>query len=83
MVSPGCSKSHNSISIDQFADSPPPEFWTHKLFAVLLASKQNLELKYKGDGPVAEGDLPKKAPVLKLLAIIDDIHLAHLLHQES
>lgn len=74
-----CAKIHGSVIVDPFADNPPPEVWAHKLFASLLAGKQLLEARYGSSGTASE----KKVTYDKVIAILDDIHLAHLLHQDQ
>jgi len=76
----GCAKSHCTIAVDQFADNPAPEIWAHKLFAILLSGKPKLEAKYPNLGGT---DKAKAGELGKLYHVLDDINLAHLLHQDN
>jgi len=76
----GCAKCHSTIVNDQFSDHAASEMWAHKLFAMLLAGKPKLEAKYT-NATSTEGD--KAANLQKLYTVLDDIHLAHLLHQDA
>lgn len=78
-----CAKCHGSVVVDQFADSPPAEVWAHKLFATLLEGKPGLEAKYRLLREAGDLHPRKKATVEQLNHVLDDIHLAHLLHQDQ
>eukprot|EP00040_Diaphanoeca_grandis_P018241 m.95765 g.95765 ORF g.95765 m.95765 type:complete len:783 (-) comp26847_c0_seq1:209-2557(-) len=76
----GCGKCHSTIVVDPFADNAASEVWAHKLFAMLLDGKPKLEAKYTHTSPT---DAAKKENLKKLYTVLDDIHLAHLLHQDA
>jgi len=80
----GCSKAHLSFEVDKFMDDPPPETWTHRLFALLMSVKEKLEAKLATarSAPAAE-NARLIANTDALLIVLDDINLAHLLHQDG
>ena len=53
-----------------------------QLFAILLAGKPKLDAKYRSEF-AADVDKRRQAQVAALMAIVDDINLSHLLHQDA
>ena len=49
---------------------------------MLLAGKPKLDTKYRSDF-VSDGNKKRQSYVASLLAIVDDINLSHLLHQDT
>eukprot|EP00039_Didymoeca_costata_P010289 m.138291 g.138291 ORF g.138291 m.138291 type:complete len:811 (+) comp14773_c0_seq1:287-2719(+) len=83
----GCSKTHSTVSIDQFLDNPPPEVWAHKLFSILMEGHSKMEATIAiGPNPEKENsDLEKQKleSMQQFLNVLNDIYLAHLLHQDG
>ena len=74
-----CAKCHGSVAVDQLAVSAPLEVSAHELFATLLQGKPALEARHRAGASLHPR---RKATLDRLATVLDDIHLAHLLHQD-
>jgi len=80
----GCAKAHSSVMVDQFQDNPAPEIWTHKIFVLLMEGRSKIEsIAAKAGGGATEAERTRVAGCQQLLNVMDDINLAHLLHQDG
>ena len=83
-VDVGCAKAHCSVMVDQFQDNPAPEIWTHKIFVLLMEGRPKIEtIAAKAGGGATEPERARVAGCQSLLNVMDDINLAHLLHQDG
>jgi RAS protein activator-like 1 len=83
VIDRGCAKGHCSVVVDQFQDDPAPEIWAHNIFVLLMDGRPKIEAIAAMPGPATEFDRARVASTKSLLSVMDDINLAHLLHQDG
>lgn len=76
-----CSKTHITSAINRFLDNPSPEECAQSLFNLFLTAKSKLEQQYVVSQQEGTSN-PKVATARALLHVVDDIHIAQLLHQD-
>jgi hypothetical protein len=74
---------HSSVAVARFQDDPAPEVWTHKIFSTLMEGRAKIEAVAAIAAPATPLEKKKQANAKALLAVLDDINLAHLLHQDG